>query len=111
VTILPPEAKALVVILSLYPVWSTYNTEFVTHASGHWYSSQHCCFSSAKRWLLLWEYILCTFSRSFENQKQVYIWGYLFRSHGKDITLIQACCPCHVTSSTNLVQLVTKMLF
>ena len=84
----------------------------ITAASGRRLGSQHC-FGSANRddsfYGKTFEVSYSTFI-SFENQTQVYNFGWGFRLYGKDDPLIQGYSPCHVTDSTSLVQLKAKEL-
>jgi len=45
-------------------------------ASGHQFSTQHCCFGLQVKMTLLMGRLLCTFLESFKNQARVYILGY-----------------------------------
>ena len=106
-----------------------YNTEFLAlalgikynrsgnscYASGRRFGPQHCCFGSVDRdssfYGQTFDVSYGTFL-SFENHTQVCHLGLGFRLYGKDDPLIQGYspCSCHVTNSTNLIQLIAKEL-
>jgi len=83
-------------------------------ASGRRLGSQHCSLGWANRDDSfngkIFDVSYSTFLISFENQTQVYHLGEGFWLYGKADPLIQGYSPCHVTNSTNLVQLIAKEL-